>query len=147
MDLFDSFRSTSHSPIARLFDVLLVVVATYSLGTPISAGAADDTCKEDGGPAYCVGPEVGAYAYQVSDGYRAVAQGTSEAKTINTYQQMISPQFCSSTLTNNLPTQPPVPEGHGSESSGDYNAGMAGTAQYWNRARTLSTEQTLMRMP
>jgi hypothetical protein len=89
-------------------------------------------CKEDGGTAYCIGPVVGPYRYQVSDGFTS-AQGSDEASTIEAFRQkyMTDNNACTVTLTDNLPSEPSVPIGIGHSHDGDYAAALAdGSTQF-----------------
>jgi hypothetical protein len=65
-----------------------ISLALALLGCALSfvTSAQDDKCVEDGGTAYCIGPEVGPWSYQVADSYN-VGQGPTEAVAIERYKQ------------------------------------------------------------
>jgi hypothetical protein len=130
----------------RGFAVLLAIFLCSSVL------AEDDTCKEDGGTAYCFGPEVGPWLYQVADAGTG-ANGLDEAATIAAYKAQyeanLSPYgVCSVTLTDNLPPLPPSSYGSGGVVSGDYTAALSmGIGQYLEAAWTLSTDSTSLQIP
>jgi RHS repeat-associated protein len=133
---------------------LLVILSWCAAGAAFPSQAVaqvnPDTCTENGGTAYCVGPEVGPFKYQVSDGNIAVAQGASEAGTIAAYNQAFVTAFapCTYNVSNNLPPYQPAQVGNGNASTGNYSQALnSGSGQYWVMAWTLSTETMTERIP
>jgi RHS repeat-associated protein len=130
-----------HRTHSALWFILLVAILA-----PNACVAASDTC---GTEAYCVGPEVGPYRYQVADGYTS-AQGSAEAETIAAYRQKISDAYnaCSVTLTDALPPWQSPGIGTGSANDGDYTTALRdGSTHYWGLTWRLSTEYVAQRIP
>src|SRR5688572_27186372 len=103
-----------------------LALALLGCTLPFVASAQDDQCVEDGGTAYCVGPEVGPWFYQVSDSYNT-GQGPTEAITIERYKQSYRNNIelgnatpCEISVVDIAPAWPPIEIGHGSAMEGDY---------------------------
>ena len=67
-------------------NLAIAILVYLAIALPRVAGAVD-TCPEGFD---CVGPEIGQFYYQVSDGDLGLAQGTNEASTIAAYKQRFS---------------------------------------------------------
>ena len=131
---------------------LLALLAIFLLLRQSRIYAEDDTCKEDGGTAYCFGPEVGPWQYQVSDG-ATTANGLNEAATIADYkakyEDNLSPYgVCSVTLTDNRPPIPPSSYGTDGVMYGDFTAAISmGVGQYLHAYWMLSTDYVSRQVP
>lgn len=119
----------------------------------LAAHAADDTCEKDGGTAYCFGPEVGPWTYQVGDG-GGHKMGTDEAATIAAYKASVEAHLstmgglCSISLTDNRPAIPPSEYGTGDVTFGDYSTALShGSTQYLNASWKLSTDYLSYQIP
>lgn len=130
-----------------------IVLLALALGFNVAAFAEDDTCKKDGGDAYCFAPEIGPYWFQVTDGNVVVTTGYSEAGAISDYEAAYTAAYspygiCSVTLTDNRPSIPPPSIGTGSVEYGDYGTALfGGVGQYLQASWKLSIDQQAMQIP
>src|SRR6267143_868607 len=141
----ESAFTRSASFLGSLLVALLWLATSICVSVPAVASN-PDTCSESGGPAYCVGPEIGPYWYQVSDGNIGVGRGPDQATAVAAYQQTVVQHYtpynlCNINVTNDLPPWPLATPGGGSAQSGDYTQALYyGNGQYWSINWVFSTE-------
>lgn len=127
---------------------LLFALSVYGLSFDVRA----QTCSELGGTAYCVGPEVGPYQYNLDFPPTGLgAHGPDEASAIAGFIQVITNSYNACTLSLDDSPLPPwqstVPIPSGTVQEGNVGDALSGTGTYWGRTFQYYTETYMLKIP